>query len=428
MFGTRFFGNRFFGGRYWGHVGAAAPTPTPSPVVYGVVYPVSPGYEFFIRTYSRAGVIKNAYIVPLWLRYTNSVDGQEPLVFLLNADHQAVDSLAEYDIVTVYMRHLGLGIHDGNGGFVSDFVGILRRWRQETDDEGITTIEYIVPNEKHILYWRSILYPSGVANRSTFSGVAAETVMKTLVKYNATSLAVTGGASDRYRAGDLVTGMGITIQVATDAGGGNTISISVPGDRLLSALQAVNKIAGGDFYFAWQGGAVWEFDFRTGQLGDDVRTGSNRVIFGLGNNTMSRPRLEWVEAAGTVALAAGQNQGTNRQTSVVEHADYAADHDIELFVDARNEATASGRIARANIHLDDNRARYLLDFQVRQTADVFYSPVAVAGRKVYRAGDLVRAVYGIDASYKIERVAVAWRVSDSDDPCQIDVEVKQIVE
>lgn len=407
---------------------APTPAPTPSAVTYGVAYPVSPGYEFFIRTYSRAGAVKQAYIVPLWLRYTNSVDGQEPLVFLLNADHAAVESLAEYDIVTVYIRHLGLGIHDGNGGFVRDFVGILRRWRQETDDEGITTIEYIAPNEKHILYWRSILYASGVANRSTFSGVAAETVMKTLVSYNATSLAVPGGTSDRHRAGDLATGMGVTIQVATDAGAGNTITISVAGDRLLKALQEINKIAGGDFSFTWQGGGIWVFDFRPGQLGDDVRMGANRVIFGMGNNTMSRPRLERIEAGGTVALAAGQNQGVDRQKSVVEHADYAADNDIELFVDARNEASANGRIARANIHLDDNRARYVLDFQVRQTADVFYSPVAVAGRKVYRTGDLVRAVYGIDASYKIESVTVEWRVSDSDDPCQIDVEVREIVE
>ena len=46
------------------------------------------------------------------------------------------------------------------------------------------------------------------------------------------------------------------------------------------------------------------------------------------------------------AVPAGQSDKTVRQISVVPDSDYKANNDLEMFEDARNEATAASRISR----------------------------------------------------------------------------------
>lgn len=383
-------------------------------------------WELFLRHYDRAGVIKNATIAPLWARYAHDLYAGPPLTWALHEDTVTAlpNGFAEFDLIEVWLRNRALGVQSGDGGFVSDWVGVIRNAdEQNTNGDGETLRTFRAYEGKHILTWRSVLWYAGVANRSQFTNAPAETVAKTLVTYNCTTSAV-GGAdplTQRQRDGDLAAGMGLTISVAADAGGGDSLSKSFTGQQLLAALNTVTALGGGDIALAWQGGAVWQFQYAD-QLGADKSSGSNRVLFSLINNTMINPRLRRYEAGATVALAAGQQEGVARQVSVVTGPDYAANNDIEVFVDARNEADEAGRVDAGNEKLDSLKARTELTFDVAQTADVFYSPVDVTGRKVYRLGDLVLASYGGDYTRKISHVDVAWQPSGGGEALQFGVE------
>src|SRR3989304_6353965 len=94
-------------------------------------------YEFHLRWYDRSGVLKNAFVDPLWARFTESVSGDESLVWALHEDHPAIADAAEFDILEVRLRNIDLGIED-SGDFVRAFVGILRDWDLETDEDGLT--------------------------------------------------------------------------------------------------------------------------------------------------------------------------------------------------------------------------------------------------------------------------------------------------
>lgn len=380
-------------------------------------------YEFHLRHYDRSGVLKRAVLSPLWARYTESLAGDEPLVFALDAQDPAIAGMQEFDLFEARLRNKSLGITDA-GDFTRAFVGVLRDWDLETDDDGLTFYTFFAPHERHILSWRSILWYSGVADRSEFASVPAETVMKTLVQYNCTADASI--ANGRQREGDLAGGMGIDITIAADGGRGASLSTSVMGANLLSALQKLSEQAGGDFSLVWQGSNDWTFDFQPGQLGADKSTGSQRVLFSLKNNTMRNPRLRRRGAQATTAIAAGQGEGAGRDISAVDGPDYSAISDLETFVDARSESTASGRAFRGLARLEDQRASEELSFDVLQTGNQFYSPVAVAGRKTYKAGDLVLAMYGTEQVRKIEQVRVDWKTPDSEDAFLVSLVTREV--
>ncbi|OGO66581.1 MAG: hypothetical protein A2029_01515 [Chloroflexi bacterium RBG_19FT_COMBO_47_9] len=112
----------------------------------------------------------------------------------------------------------------------------------------------------------------------------------------------------------------------------------------------------------------------------------------------------------------------------VEGADYALDYDLETFVDARREATEEGRIFKGLEKLEPMGISAELTFDVLQTGNQFYSPVAVTGRKTYRAGNLVTAVYaGVEQVRKIERVEVEWKVPSNEDAFQVSLTTKEVI-
>jgi hypothetical protein len=377
----------------------------------------------YLKHFSRDGVtVKNAVLQPLWARYTESVSDDKPLVFGLDIDHPQIGSIEEFDIFEVMLRNVELGIAD----FTPAFVGIQRHQSIDTDDDGLTVVTFTAPNEKHILSWRNILWYAGVANRSSFAAAKAETIMKTLVKYNATSFATV--ANGRQREGNLATAMDVAITIAADGARGNTLSLAFMGANLLTVLQKISEQGGGDFSFQWQGGTAWTFEFHPGQLGSDKSTGTDRVVFSTtpGNNTMARPRLIYTGAGATVAISGGKGEGLARQIEPVNGPDYAADYDIETFVDARNESTAAGLIFRGGLRLEEVRPREALQFEVLQTANQFYSPVAVIGRKTYRAGDLVLATYGGERVRKIDAIEVNWSAPERGDAFTVSVTTREV--
>ena len=384
-------------------------------------------WELHLRHYDRSGDLLNGYIAPLVARYTNSLDGDEPLVFSLEAGaYGELEAIAEYDLIEVMVRNLALGVQSPGGGFVRDFVGIVRGSQpdRQTDDNGVTLLTWYAPEQKHLLAWRRVLWPAGTANRSTFTATPAETAVKTLAEYNATELATT--ANGRWRNGDLAPGMVTELDIEKDSERGTAVSLSFTGGGLLPSLAKICEV-GGDYYtIAWQGGSLGganEWALTWGR-GSDKSAGSGRVLFSLANNTMRNPRRRFVAARATTAIAAGQGEGSDRAISAVNGADYAADNDIELFVDARNSATDGARQGQATLRLIESEEESLLDFDVLMTGDVFYSPVAVQGRQTYQVGDRILASYGGDEIRRIRAATVAWDVAADGEPFRVAMETE----
>ncbi|MCB9135148.1 MAG: hypothetical protein H6636_06965 [Anaerolineales bacterium] len=404
--------------------GSAPPFVPPSAGAQG-------GWELYIRHYDRDGVLKNPAIAPLWCRFTLSVDQDEPVVFALTGQHPAIaatlagagNAFVEFDIIEVLVRNRGIGITD----WTRAAIGILRSFEIETDDNLITTWTMYAPQEKHILSWRHVLWHAGFNNRSTFDAVPAETIMKTVVQYNATSDASI--ANGRWREGDLQIGMGVTVTIEADDSGGQTLSASFVGANVLAILGKLAAQAEGDFSLAWAGAGTseWLFTFHPGQMGADKSTGSGRVLFSLKNGTMSNPRLKLLGATATAAISAGEGEGAKRQVSEVTGADFAADADIEIFVDARQAKTPEMRVFRGQERLHESRVTRELTFDVIQTSDIFYAPVEITGRKTYRTGDLVLAEYPPGAGTEVRKIiaiTVDWQVRNRASSWQVRVDTQ----
>jgi len=347
--------------------------------------------EFFLRHKNRHGVVKRSAITDyLWLTYRNVVNEPGRLNFGLHGDHDVVDTLADFDQFEVWRRNVAHSLP-----WHIDFYAIYREPHHYTDDDGVNNFDAKCPGQMSILGYRHIAYAASVVNRSQFTNVPAETIAKTLVAYNCTSLATT--ADGRHRNGDLAAGMGMSIVVAPDQGRGNIISKSFANGKLLRALtQTLAPISGGDFALTQTAGTTWTFEFYPGQLGDDKSIGSNRVEFSLERGNLLRPslRIKKLDEA-TVAIIGGKGRDTSRIYAVAEGDDYRSDNDIEIFVNATNEDTDGLPDAGAT-KLSGIRALKVFDFGVLQTAQTFYARQSVIGKTTYREGDIVSIVYRDD--------------------------------
>lgn len=362
------------------------------------------GYDFYVRHLDRSGVSKNPAIVDfLRLRYRNVVNEAGIFEMVLPEDHPAISDFENFDQVEVYWKNDSLQVP-----WHRDFVGLFRNPTYETDEDGLNIYTATGEQIKAMLSYRVIAFPAGESNLTRFVAVAAETIMKRLVQYNATSDATTGNG--RHRAGDLATGMGWSITIATDQGRGDTITHSYNNATLLRALTELAQIAGGDFDLVKTGDAAFTFEFYPGQVGDDKTTGADRVEFSLARGNLLKPSLTINNMGSkTVAIVGGQGRGSERNYQIIQGPAYDTDNDIEMFLSMTNEPDAAGLQSAGSARLEELRAVRDLTFDVLQTRSVFYSRQAVTGRKTYKEGDLVSVLYNddvIDRQIKAAEVIV----------------------
>lgn len=381
-------------------------------------------YQVYLRHLNRAGTVKSAAITDFQeISYSRVVNGTSTLRITVDFSSRIIADLEPYDIFEVWMENKSLGMAEH-----LDFEAIWRGIAISTNADGITTAILTCPEQLSILDYRVVAWPSGVANRSTFSSVPAETLLKTLVDYNCTSLATV--ANGRTREGDLATGMGMTIISAPDLGTGNVISKTFSNKGLLPSLLEMAQIGGGDFTLIRQTGATWEFEFHTPTVGEDKRTGADRVEFSLSKGNMRNPRLTIQNVnEKSIAITGGQGKGSDRLYANVQGINYSADNDLELYKDARNQvdpvALADSGLADLNAR---ERQRVIFDFDVIQTDAVFYSLVSVVGSKTYREGDYVTVVYaGTDYDRVVSDINIRITPSDTESPVRIAVGTQEIV-
>lgn len=320
------------------------------------------------------------------LAYSKRVDEGGRLVFQLDGDNAAIATLEHKGIVEVWRRNAEEGI-----AWYNDFTGLYLDQERRYTDAGQFVATCLHP--LWLLGTRRILYYAGSLNLSKFTNDPAETIMKTLVEYNA-------GASATVGNGRLRTPGTLNITCAADTAAGGVVDWYCAWDNLLSSLQALSLIGGGDYDLVENGAGAWEFRWYTGQLGTDR---SASVLFSLELGNMRNPvyrRTRSTEA--TVALVAGQDEGADRKTRIRTGADYAVANDIETYINAATATTDAALDAQGDKALRDLQAEHEFTFEVIQGGSKLY------GRD-YFMGDLVKAKYDtIEVTRKVVGVSVEW--------------------
>lgn len=328
--------------------------------------------------------------------------------FELNGAHASIPGLQNDSIILVKRRHNGYGV-----AWRTEFVGLYRKTQKAAPDTTIFTAHCV--GTLHLLRRSLVAYASGVGGKSTFSGVAGESILKTLVTYNATTSATTGNGRIRTRSM-----LPHVITVATDAAGGNAVSVSVSNENLLAALQKVARVAGGDFDLNHTGGANYQFQWYLGQRGSDRTAGTIRVLFARKFGNMVDPRYEHdrIDEA-TVALVGGADIGTSRDYVVRTGNGYSSSNDIEVFADARqySKGNTAGLNIAGDIMLDRVKARESFSFTPQQVPSSAYG-------LHYFLGDKVQAEeFGITTTHKIIQVAFSLPQSGEE---KIDLELETL--
>jgi hypothetical protein len=340
---------------------------------------VTPSYRLDIRDTS--GVLQAVVTDFTYLTYTRRVNEVGILQFGLSPSHPAIAFLTDKAEVEVWRRDSRNGVD-----WYRDFDGLVRTTEYAHDSNGQESFTCWCPSVHAMLGWAIVGYPANTANRSTFSAVAAETIMKTLVMRNLTASGTTGDGRVR-----TAPQPGITIEA--NAAGGTALTYACSWANVLEALQDLAKIGGGDFDLVQSGAAEWEFSFHAGQLGTDR---SASVTFSLAHGNMDAPVYTYSRAdERTVAVVGGQGEESSRTTAIRTGTNYnVTTNNIEAFVQASDRDSTGGLNAAGDARLDELEARPAFRFGIIETPATVYN-------KTFWLGDLATARYR-DAVYTVK--------------------------
>lgn len=342
---------------------------------------MSADYKLVVRSKAGAKVEETADF--LELAYQKRANQPGLLKFRLRGDHKLTTLLQEDYQVEVWRRNVALGLP-----WYADFRGLFSA--SVTESRKTTTFTATVPGQMTLLARRIIAYPANTSGRSSFTNARAETLLKALVRYNATAQATT--ANGRDKAGVFNS---FSVVVEADQSRGSVISWAGSRKSLLGELQRIAAVAGGDFDLVRVGPASWEFRFYPGQLGVDR---SASAVFSLSRGNMSNPKVEVTPRSATIAIVGGQGKDEDRDIQLV--GDLVGDGP-EVFVDGRNDSSPEALATRGEIALEDAARKVLFTFDVIQTPRSYYG-------LHYGLGDLVKAEYaGISAIKGVRGVSVA---------------------
>lgn len=358
-------------------------------------------YKVIVR--SPAGV-KRAETRDIWAATcAGRVNEPGQLTLELAGDHRILASLEDRAQVELWRRIPAAGVD-----WYKEFEGLHRAegfdTRRDTSAT-LTAVGYLA-----MLGWRHVAWKANTANRSVFSGIKAATVMWRLVDYNAAANATAANGRELDAA---ITGL----SAGSDPNSGPAIDWACAWANVLSELQKLQRLAGGDFDLIKTGAATWSWQFYPGQRGTDRSSGSSKVLFGVarGNMTDAVYRLDR-RAEKTVAIVGGAGDEAARQIALSYAASYSADNHIEAFVDARSDADAA-LSTRGDAALEATRAKTQLSYKVLQVDSCLYG-------KHYFLGDLVRAEYAdLSLTQQVIGRTLAWRRGQGE---QVDVEMRDV--
>jgi hypothetical protein len=341
-------------------------------------------WSYEIRTYTPAGVPLARLSDFSWLSCTTRVNAPGMLSLGLPGDHAAIAGLSHRSHIELWRKDDDLGLD-----WYRHFGGLyLHQGRKQAEER---TFSAACPGYGWLLGTRTVNWAANTANRSTFTTAKAETIMKTLVSYNAGASATV--ANGRKREGALT---GLTVQA--DGAHGNTLDWNCWGAVLLETLQKLAAVGGGDFELVKTGTNTFQYQWFTGQRGTDR---SASVIFALERGNMGAPEYSYNRLdERTAACVWGKGEGALRAYATRTGADYSAANDCEVTVNASDVDTTAGLQARGDQKLAETRAREAFSFVVLQTP-------ACQLNLHYFVGDLVTVVNPFTGASSVQKVQAA---------------------
>lgn len=329
--------------------------------------------EYHLRIYNRSGVLQA--VVANFLSFAYRHQRNAPGILEFTIDPSSAGAFELDGVVEVWRRVPG-------GAWYADFTGLYRWQQQGMDADGRHWLKVRCPGLLHLCSRAIVGYAKGVAGRSTFTTTKAETIIKALVTYNATSAGTT--ADGRLRSVTLA-----GVQLEGDAARGNAIDFECSFQNLLTSIQRVATVGGGDFTLSKVAATAFEFAW--------IPASDSGVVFAPNYGNMATPVLtrNWMDEK-TTAIA-----GANGVYGIANSADYvAAYRDAEVFVSAPNYTTTDGLTAAAEAALLTRRADDL-------TFEVLQTPQATYGVH-YQFLDWVTAYFaGVEKALQIQEVGVA---------------------
>ncbi|NIS79873.1 MAG: hypothetical protein GTO14_06650, partial [Anaerolineales bacterium] len=201
--------------------------------------------SYQIRAKDSSGVLQAIITDFLELAYTKQVNAPGVASFRLLAGHSAIADFEHKGQIEIWRRNADLGID-----WYCDFYGLYLDHGYEYTDRDLFTA--ICPGTNWLLSTRHVMWYAGTADRSEFASKKAETIMKTLVDYNAGPNATVGNG--RIRNGAIT---GLSVQA--DGANGNTLDWCCAWENLLTTLQDLARVADGDFDLLRIGATTTEF-------------------------------------------------------------------------------------------------------------------------------------------------------------------------
>lgn len=344
-------------------------------------------YKLILREWSTGS--KVAEISDFWdLRFIRRIGVPGLFEFSLSGTNSKLGLMTYKTIIEIHRRNPDLGLD-----WYTEFTGFILDKVYRFNTHSIVTIKGY--SDAWLLEGREIVWPAGLTNRTTFSATSAETIMRTLFTYNITSQATV--ANGRWADGSI-TGMSL----GTNKGTSQTVDEwNCHGKNLLSELQALAKISGGDFNLNKTGPKTWQFEWYLGQIGTDRSTS---VLFSLdrynmANVTYTVPR----STEKTMIIAAGVGEGSNRLHTTQTGPNWSSDNSIERYYDGRNEKELDGLNEKAKAQAQTYKSKPTLDFDVIQVHTSYYG-------LHYFLGDICKAKYeDFDGNVKILSVSAQLR-------------------
>jgi hypothetical protein len=339
-----------------------------------------------VRVYDTAGVLQYELTDFLSLSTDRTVNASGMATLELSGYHTLLKNIQDKWQLEYWRQP------DGQSWY-REFAGIYRKSAGEYVETPRSILA--IPGIASMLGWRVVAWYANTDNRSKFLSTKGETIMKTLVNYNAGAFATV--VNGRWREGAIT---GLSVQ--TDGATGNTIDWFCAFDNLLSTLQDLARVTGGDFDLVKTSSTTYEFRWYVGRLGTDRRT---TVLFALERGNMEIPVYEdnYINQA-TVAIVGGKGEDSARAHTTRTSADYhVTNNNIEVFVNATQANTGSGLQSKGDEVLATMSAIRKFSFNIIQTPSAQYGVH-------YFLGDLVSGINpysGVKAGYKIIGASIA---------------------
>jgi hypothetical protein len=282
---------------------------------------------YTMTIYNASGVIQTIATDYMQLEISRQVNAIDGLAFTMASTSPNAQYLQYGYIVSVTRQDAAQGIDAS-----VEFAGMIRRISRVVSTQTIYQITAV--SMMALLSDRVVAYRANVANRSVFSAVAAETILKTLFNYNCTTLAVTGTKSQR-----IINGSTTGMTTAATAGGGSTVNIACSMQNLLNTMQKVAIGNGGDFDMVWTAPATYTFTWYLGQRGTNR---SSTVILSVATGTIAELQviIDKVQDFTNVILG-GSGESLARNMYSRPAALNTGLSNREQFIDSRNQGAGT---------------------------------------------------------------------------------------